>query len=906
MLRSMEVMRDHVARDDASMTLSPRPALTPIANLVGSYRRLAEVFHVVLSEQELDAVLARIADTLGDLIPFDAFTIYQADESRRVLIPLMSRDKWADEIMNEQPPFGEGITGWVVEQREPQLVNDAHLDSRVKVVPGTPPDEPEALISVPLVARGAIKGALNVYRLGEAAAFTEEEFELAQRFGDAAALALDNAQVRAGLELEAQTDSLTRLYNHRYFHDRLRAELNRISRAHDSIAVLMLDIDDFKRVNDIYGHGTGDQVLVALANILRQTVRTSDVVCRLGGEEFGIIMASCDAGDALGLAARLGERLAQEEFDPAGRLTLSIGVAQGPEHAMNPRELVACAEAAMMAAKARGKDQSVLFDDTATERPLGVTGREDVRSIAHLKMLQSLAGRLNRLNDVREIGSVIVNELRGLIDYHNCRVYIADGDMLLPIAFKGTLGEYTDETDEDLVSRVGEGFTGWVAETGRSLLLANAMDCEFAVTIPGTEDIDESVVAVPLKYGARVSGVVVISKLGVGQFDEDDVRLLEVLAGHASVALENARLYEAERRRAEVAKESLAIANALLDFGREVSNAEGMDEVLSRLVEQTARMLAAPRVSVWLQREADGDVEPAAFHGFDPKLEDEVRPVRYDGATARRWLVPDSPFLMSPEDLARDPNVPEAGMAYAIAPLHLDAGRLGCIVVVRDSFTDRDMRLLDGLAHQAKLAIQNAGAFENLEETFFSTVEALANALEANDAYTSSHARWITDMALDVGRELGLDAPALKRLELGALFHDIGKIGIPSAILLKSGPLTPEERKVMETHPELGERILAPIARLEEVCPIVRHCHERWDGRGYPDELAGEAIPVEARVIFVCDAFHAMTTDRPYRAALTFERACQELEEGAGSQFDPDVVATFLRLAPAALESHPL
>ena len=141
--------------------------------------------------------------------------------------------------MGDQPLYGEGITGWVVENREPQLVNDAHLDPRVKVVPGTPPDEPEALISVPLVARGTIKGALNVYRLGDNAAFTEEEFDLAQRFGDAAALALDNAQVRAGLELEAQTDSLTGLYNHRYFHDRLRAELNRISRAHDSIAVLM-------------------------------------------------------------------------------------------------------------------------------------------------------------------------------------------------------------------------------------------------------------------------------------------------------------------------------------------------------------------------------------------------------------------------------------------------------------------------------------------------------------------------------------------------------------------------------------------------------------------------------------------------------------------------------------------
>jgi GAF domain-containing protein len=193
------------------MTPPTRPALTRVDTLVDSYRRLAEVFHDVLSEQQLDAVLERIADTLGDLIPFDAFTIYQADEARRVLIPLMSRDKWADEIMGDQPIYGEGITGWVVENREAQLVNHAHLDPRVKVVPGTPPDEPEALISVPLVARSTVKGTLNVYRLGDDAVFTEEEFELAQRFGDAAALALDNAQVRAGLELEAQTDCLTGL-----------------------------------------------------------------------------------------------------------------------------------------------------------------------------------------------------------------------------------------------------------------------------------------------------------------------------------------------------------------------------------------------------------------------------------------------------------------------------------------------------------------------------------------------------------------------------------------------------------------------------------------------------------------------------------------------------------------------
>src|SRR5919109_305365 len=223
-----------VAREAKRLVPVPEPrALTPVDTLLDSYRRLAAVFHDVLAEQTLDSVLDRIVDTLAELVPYDALTIYQADSSREVLIPLMSRDAWADEIMQDRPRFGDGITGWAVLHREPQLVNDAHLDPRVQVVPGTPPDEPEALISVPLVARGAIKGALNIYRLGQNARFSDEDFELAKRFGDAAALALDNAQVRATLELQAQTDSLTGLYNHRYFHERLRAELTRATRAHD-------------------------------------------------------------------------------------------------------------------------------------------------------------------------------------------------------------------------------------------------------------------------------------------------------------------------------------------------------------------------------------------------------------------------------------------------------------------------------------------------------------------------------------------------------------------------------------------------------------------------------------------------------------------------------------------------
>jgi diguanylate cyclase (GGDEF)-like protein len=872
----------------------PGDAAVPTEHeLVESYRRLADVFHDVLAEQSLDALLVRIADALGDLIPHDTLTIYEADESHETLTAVFARDQYADEIMATQIAFSEGITGWAARHREATLVNQAHLDPRVRFVPGTPID-PEALISIPLISRSQIKGVLNVYRSGDSS-FDAHEFELAKRFADAAALALDNAQIRARLEHQAQTDSLTGLFNHRSFHERLLTALQDASRTHRPVAVLMLDIDDFKRVNDVYGHGVGDELLRTLADTLRACVRPEDVVCRLGGEEFGVIMRACDGRAAARIAQRLVGRLSDVELHGVGALKVSIGLAVGPEHAMNPRELTACAEAAMMTAKAQGKNRVVLYDETSVERPDAPTHARDVRSIAHMKMLQSLSGKLNRLNDVREIGDEIAAELRSLIDYHNCRVFVVDGEDLEPVAFRG---EFVVETValplELLRIRIGQGITGRCAERGESLLIGDAANCEFGARIKGTPAIEESLLAVPLLYGSRVVGVIVVSKLGLDQFDEDDQRLLEVLAGHAAVAVENASLYESARREAES-------ATALLEFGRALATAANLDEIFDRIVRLTGGLIGSPRTSLWLADDV-GWVSARKLHGHD---EDET-----ERALTRSLHVDDlerdfgsgtEPFIVRPEQYAHmDPQPFEPGTSFAVAPLAV--GKRGGFILAAlpdADFGERELRLLGGLAHQARLAITNASNYEGLERSFVSTVEALANALEANDEYTSSHARWITDLALRVGNELGLGERALKRLELGALLHDIGKIGIPSDILAKPGRLTAEERAIMETHPELGERIIAPIDRLQEVGAIVRHCHERWDGEGYPDGLADERIPLESRIIFVCDAYHAMTTDRPYRKRLSHREAVRRLHEGAGTQFDAGVVEVALRVIEA-------
>jgi diguanylate cyclase (GGDEF)-like protein len=869
--------------------------------LVESYRRLADVFHDVLSEQSLDALLERIADTVSELIPHDDLAFYEADEATRELRGVLARGDYADEVLADEPfAFGQGITGWAVEHREPVLANRADLDPRVRFVEGTPPD-PESLIAVPLIARGCVKGALNIYRVG-LKEFTEDEFRLAVRFGDAAALALDNAHVRATLELQAQTDPLTGLWNHRAFHERLRNEVVRASTERGSVALVMLDLDDFKKVNDIYGHAVGDHVLAELADELRATVRQADDVCRTGGEEFAIILPGGDLEVAQALAERVAERVATAAFEPAGPMTLSIGIALGPEHAANPRELVACAELAMMTAKARGKSRIVVFHENESERPDSLTPRSaDVRSLAHLKMLHGLSSRLTRLLHVDEIGTTIADELRQLIDYHNCRVCLRDGDELRPISFRGDLTQGAESALDVLVTKVGVGITGHVAATGEAFLTGDAANCGIGHHIEGTARIEESLLAVPLRYGADVIGVLVISKLGLDQFDADDQRLLEVLAGHASAALVNAQLYEAQRREAESAK-------ALLELSRELSSGTQLDEIVERVARGAARILGVRRTSVWLP-DPDGVAIVCRSAFSEGDATGHARPGdRLPIATAEAFSRNSEPFVIGREDyekLVADDFPGILADAYAVVPIRLEIGwgALALALESKDDLDERQLELLAGIAGQAKLALTNALSFESLERTFLATVEALANALEAKDEYTSSHARWIRDMAVKVGEDLGLDPVALKRVELAALFHDIGKIGIPAAILTKPGPLTDEERQLIETHPELGERILAPIEQLEHVRPIVRACHERFDGKGYPDHLRGEEIPLEARIIFVCDAFHAMTTTRPYRHALPVEEARRRLLEASGSQFDPSIVDVCIRLLEAPAES---
>ena len=184
-----------------------------------------------------------------------------------------------------------------------------------------------------------------------------------------------------------------------------------------------------------------------------------------------------------------------------------------------------------------------------------------------------------------------------------------------------------------------------------------------------------------------------------------------------------------------------------------------------------------------------------------------------------------------------------------------------------------------------------------LSSAYRGTAFLLGDLIEARDAYTGNHSRDVVELTLAVVDDIGLSARERRDAEFSALLHDVGKVRIPTEIINKPGPLTAEERAIIDTHTLEGERMLERVGGLlGDVGRIVRACHERWDGSGYPDGIAGEDIPLIARIVSACDAFNAMTTDRPYRAALSFDEASSELERNSGGQFDPVVVASLLRV----------
>src|SRR5918995_1483724 len=276
----------------------------------------------ILAADSLSDTLTRIAHHLASLVDFDEISVYEVREE--MLVPVFALGAYADEVMADSFPVTEGVTGWVVTNRRTRNVERADIEPLAAVVEGTE-NEPESLVSVPLLVGDRVVAALNVYRIGLGKEFTAAEVATVERFATMAALAFDSARQRDTLREQARTDGLTGLLNHRACHERLGDEVARAGALERPLSVVVLDIDHFKTVNDAYGHAEGDKVLVAAAGKLRSAVREDDLVARLGGEEFALILPGVDGTQAAQAAERA--RAAIAEVSVGGRpLSCSAGV----------------------------------------------------------------------------------------------------------------------------------------------------------------------------------------------------------------------------------------------------------------------------------------------------------------------------------------------------------------------------------------------------------------------------------------------------------------------------------------------------------------------------------------------------------------------------------------------------
>jgi putative nucleotidyltransferase with HDIG domain len=352
----------------------------------------------------------------------------------------------------------------------------------------------------------------------------------------------------------------------------------------------------------------------------------------------------------------------------------------------------------------------------------------------------------------------------------------------------------------------------------------------------------------------------------------------------------------------------VALAATLEPLSRLVafSRAIGSEQVLQRMLRVSSRELTLmlnAEASLVSQLEDGLLREVADYSSSDQQVARGLSYYLADYPTTAQVLESGVPCSISADDKAADPAelfvLREMEMqSVLIVPLIVE-GRTWGLIEIYDTRT----RVFSGIErYLAELAATHIGALlagfehdERAQRLYRETLASLSNALEAKDAVTSQHTEEVVRLAVAVAAELDLDLDAVRNVELGAVLHDIGKVRVPESILNKPGPLTDEEWAVMKTHPEVGEHILRPIQSLSGILPIVRHHHERWDGGGYPDKLSGRAIPLGARVVAVCDAYRAMTEDRPYRKALSTDEARKELHEGAGTQFDPDCVEAMIR-----------
>jgi diguanylate cyclase (GGDEF)-like protein len=668
---------------------------------------LARAAKALNESLDLSRVLPRICQEAAAILSADAVAVYRGSPGRGLVLEAAHP---AGEDVGARVEAGAGIAGKAIELGRPLLARDP---GDGPIAAGAPLPDIRSGLAVPMRWDGEARGVLWVgYR--RAGAATEPDLALLESFAELAAVACRNASVHAGLAEAARTDGLTGCLNHAALHETLRREMQRSRRTGRRLSIVLVDLDDFKEVNERHGHLVGDEVLRRVGRALREAVRPYDFVARYGGDEFAIVAVDAHEERAGEIAersiARLGSAL-QEVLEDSAGTHATAGVAEWKGDLL-PSDLVREADRALLYGKQQGvRGRAVSASSVPAEFSLGRPFGEDERP-------RQAATGADWPSAVRE------------------------------------------ETEA-------------LRKRSQKLTLASALGARIATMAHADEMVAATVDELRHGFGHERSAVI------------------RATDSYATEAVERCLT---ERR--------AVVSNPATRAGSEVA------------------------LPIWVGEELWGalDVQEGA----------------------------------------------------------------------RDAFPEADVRLLESVADQLGSALHSAMQYERLERAYLATAEALGAALEAKDATAAEHARSIVRNAEAVGRRLGMSDEELRDLRYAAAFHDIGKVAVPDQILNKPGPLTDAERREVERHTEVGAQILAEVDFLAGVLPLVRHCHERWDGGGYPDGLAGDRIPLGARVILVCDAHDAMTADRPYRRALAPDVARAEIRSAAGREFDSRVADAFL------------
>lgn len=402
-------------------------------------------------------------------------------------------------------------------------------------------------------------------------------------------------------------------------------------------------------------------------------------------------------------------------------------------------------------------------------------------------------------------------------------------------------------------------------------------------------------ILLPLIRRHRMLGVIGL-KL-TSNAPENVCEILPVLARQAAGSLESAILYE------KMLKRLLVLSNVFI-LGKEIITNVEMEPMVDKFLAIARDGTQSELACFYLFPDKD---EPPNYHrvqtpngagSFSPNASDSTL-IAEIARTGESIIVDDVSSTQHAD--SETEKIKDFKIRNCIAmPMMAREKLIGVIQLVNkvdnDSYHQEDLDLLKILSSQIAFVIQNTDLFQNLQKAYIDTLGALTSAIDAKDSYTHGHSERVTTLSLGLATQIKVSKEELENVRIAALLHDIGKIGIPETILNKPGRLSSEEFEVIKSHPRKGVNILKEVEFLQNFIPIILHHHERFDGQGYPSKLMGTQIPLSARILAIADTYDAMTSDRPYRKALSSEEALAEILRCKGTQFDPFLAEAFVEL----------